>query len=127
MSIQLLIAEDDAADRCLLKRYLSRAEFPIEFQIVEDGEKICQQLEQQQPQVLCMDFNMPRLTAIEVLRKLDANVRSSMTIIVMSTLLCPAAEQELKDLGVTCLLTKTEDYSILCDQIIDQCKACSAS
>jgi DNA-binding NarL/FixJ family response regulator len=81
--IRLLIAEDNAAYRSALIRFLK--EYPSLEVVGEaiDGEDAIRRAEELRPTIVLMDINMPKLDAIAATRRLKAHYKE-ITVIGLS-------------------------------------------
>ena len=86
---QVLIAEDNQADREMLRMMFRKVAPQIEPSFVVDGEELLAHLETANIFDLCfllLDLNMPRVSGTDVLRKLNQDVRySTLPVIVLSS------------------------------------------
>jgi CheY-like chemotaxis protein len=75
----ILLADDDSEDQELLKESLLEHEPVALIDVVWDGQEVLTWLnqcpEESLPQLLILDFQMPILTAVEVLDRLRLNTR----------------------------------------------------
>lgn len=67
----MLVAEDDACERTLLRRAFQRAGLPVRAEFVNDGDEVIHFLAQsppgQLPALLLLDLKMPKVDGFEVL------------------------------------------------------------
>lgn len=70
---RVLVADDDADICDLLEHHLHKAGY--EVQVVHDGPAVLAAVEQNVPDLLLLDVQMPRLTGVEVCRQLGADPR----------------------------------------------------
>ena len=94
--ITILVAEDDADDRKLLREAFAEAKLANDLRFVEDGVEVLDYLNRRgkfadplaspKPGLLLLDLNMPRKDGREVLEELHANpCHGSTRVIVMTT------------------------------------------
>ncbi|MDP9352076.1 MAG: response regulator, partial [Chloroflexota bacterium] len=74
---RILVADDDASIRALLRDFLEEENFDV--QVALDGEQVLQQIDDAKPDLVLMDVRMPKLDGIGVLSK----IRSSGTRVPM--------------------------------------------
>jgi two-component system, OmpR family, phosphate regulon response regulator PhoB len=79
----VLIVEDDDEVRGLLVSKLARAGFPV--RALADGEAAVQLAEQVHPDVILLDWMMPRVTGPEVCRRLRRREELAETRVIMLT------------------------------------------
>jgi CheY-like chemotaxis protein len=122
--IVLLMAEDDADDRLLVKEALEESRVLNVLHFVEDGEELLDYLRRQgryadpesspRPGLILLDLNMPRMDGREALRaiKADPELRR-IPIVVMTT---SKAEEDIfrsYDLGASSYITKPVTFDRL--------------
>lgn len=122
--IVLLMAEDDADDRLLVKEALEESRVLNILHFVEDGEELLDYLRRQgrygdpasspRPGLILLDLNMPRMDGREALRaiKADPELRR-IPIVVMTT---SKAEEDIfrsYDLGASSYITKPVTFDRL--------------
>jgi CheY-like chemotaxis protein len=94
--ITILVADDDADDRQLIREAFDEAKLANDLRFVEDGVEVFEYLERQgrfadpsvspRPGILLLDLNMPKMDGRKVLEKLKADDRySPIRVIVMTT------------------------------------------
>lgn len=72
--MRVMIVDDSAAMRMLVKRTLKEAGYrSMEFCDAEDGNSALERLEQFNPHLVLCDWNMPEKSGIELLRELRAS------------------------------------------------------
>lgn len=101
--ISVLLADDDKDDCFFFKNALEKILIPTEFNIVMDGEQLMKYLNKHSktlPDVLFLDFNMPRKNGAECLLEIKSNKKfQSLPIIIYSTSLHEAIADDLYDEG----------------------------
>lgn len=124
--IEILIADDDAEDRMLIRDALNESRLHNNLQFVEDGEQLMQYLHQQgpysdkkkypKPGLILLDLNMPRKDGREALGEIKSDpLLRSIPIVVLTT--SKAEEDILKtyNLGVSSFITKPVNFdSLVC-------------
>ena len=83
MIFNILVAEDEAAQAELLKFNLESAGFRV--RVVRDGEACMERLEEQVPDLLVLDWMLPKLSGIEVCRRVRADDGFKQLPIIMLT------------------------------------------
>ncbi len=122
--ITILIADDDADDRLLMKRLLKQSRLYNDLRFVEDGEELLDYLHQRgpysaagaapRPGLILLDLNMPKISGREALAeiKTDPNLRT-IPIVVLTT---SKAQQEIYrsyDLGANSFITKPVNFEAM--------------
>ena len=115
--LTILLADDDKDDRLFFKMALNTLSISAQFAAVVDGEKLMDYLsenEQQLPDVLFLDLNMPRKNGFECLSeiKLSKSLKQ-LPVIIFST----SFEQEVVNLlyqnGAQYFMRKPAEFSQL--------------
>lgn len=114
----LLLVEDDDVEVQLLERLFKRQEWPFELTRARDGiealdvlrESSAKPSSSDQPFLILLDLNMPRMGGIEFLRALreDESLRRTV-VMVFTTSSDPHDIGNAYDLGVTGYVVKGED------------------
>lgn len=121
--ILILMAEDDADDRLLVKEALEESRVLNELRFVEDGEELLEYLRKEgryagsdapRPGLVLLDLNMPRKDGREALRdmKADPELRR-IPVVVMTT---SKAEEDIfrsYDSGASSYITKPVTFERL--------------
>lgn len=106
-SMQVLITDDQAANRVVLQRLLEKAGHRVIF--AEDGEQALDSLVEIEPDLMIVDLHMPGLSGLDVIRQarvLQAGQRARTPIVVLSADATVEAIQETKQAGGYAYLTK---------------------
>lgn len=125
-SIEILIADDDAEDRMLIRDALMESRLKNKLQFVEDGEELMNFLfnkgkfedkkKYPLPGLILLDLNMPRKDGREALKEIksDPTLRK-IPVVVLTT--SKAEEDILRtyDLGVSSFITKPVHFNSLVD------------
>ena len=123
-SIIILIADDDAEDRMLLKEALEENRLKNSLQFVENGEQLKDYLHHrgkfsakekyQAPGLILLDLNMPKKDGREALKEIKADPHLRLIPVVVLTT-SKAEEDILKtyDLGVSSFITKPVTFTSL--------------
>jgi len=122
--ITILLAEDDADDRLLVREALAEGRVVNELRCVEDGEELIDYLrrrgryadpeESPRPGLVLLDLNMPRKDGREALREIkgDPDLKR-IPVVVMTT---SKAEEDIfssYDLGANSYITKPVTFERL--------------
>lgn len=122
--VVILLAEDDADDRLLVREALSEGRVLNELRCVEDGEELLDYLRRQgayadpetspRPGLVLLDLNMPRKDGREALREIkDDPDLKRIPVVVMTT---SRAEEDIVrsyDLGANSYVTKPVTFARL--------------
>jgi CheY-like chemotaxis protein len=122
--ITILLAEDDADDRLLVKEALAEGRVLNELRSVEDGEELLDYLRRRgryadpetspRPGLVLLDLNMPRKDGREALREIKADPDlKRIPVVVMTT---SKAEEDVVrsyDLGASSYITKPVTFERL--------------
>ncbi|TPE46282.1 response regulator [Pontibacter mangrovi] len=125
-TIVILIADDDAEDRMLVKEALEESRLKNQVQFVENGEELMDYLHNRgkfadkeqypTPGLILLDLNMPKKDGREALKEIksDEHLRV-LPVVVLTT--SKAEEDILRtyDLGVSSFITKPVTFASLVD------------
>jgi CheY-like chemotaxis protein len=122
--ITILLAEDDADDRLLVKEALAEGRVVNDLRFVEDGEELLDYLRRRgryadpeaspRPGLVLLDLNMPRKDGREALREIKSDPDlKRIPVVVMTT--SKAEEDVLRsyDLGANSYITKPVTFDRL--------------
>ena len=125
-SIIILIADDDAEDRMLVKEALEESRLNNHIQFVENGEELLDYLNNQgefadkdkypTPGLILLDLNMPKKDGREALKEIKSQDHLRMIPVVVLT--TSKAEEDILrtyDLGVSSFITKPVTFGSLVD------------
>lgn len=102
---QILIIDDREFDRILYKEYLGDANF--QFNELEDGEKVLEQINSVRPDLILLDWQMPRVGGLETLKILKKNKAvNNIPIIIITGLQDESVLEEAFDYGSIDFLNK---------------------
>ena len=123
----ILIAEDDADDRTLIRDAFSLNGRKDGIQFVNDGQELLNFLsdkenEDELPDLILMDLNMPRKDGREALREIKNNpVFAQIPVIVMSTSRSEDDIAATYQLGVNSYIIKPSNFQTLVSSIKNLC------
>jgi CheY-like chemotaxis protein len=120
-SITILLADDDADDRLLVKEAFEENHLLNILETVEDGEDLLNYLNQREqyqektlPNLILLDLNMPRKSGLEALKEIKSDDRlKRIPIVVLTT---SKAEEDILnsyDLGVNSFVVKPVTFESL--------------
>lgn len=127
-TIIILVADDDAEDRMLVKEALEENRLKNAIQFVENGEELMDYLHNRgkftdkdlypTPGLILLDLNMPKKDGREALREIKEDPYLRLIPIVVLTT-SKAEEDILKtyDLGVSSFITKPVTFAALVDMM----------
>jgi CheY-like chemotaxis protein len=125
--VRILIAEDDADDRTLLRDAFNLNGRKEGIQFVHDGQELLNFLSDQKgenelPDLILLDLNMPRKDGREALKEIKNNpLLAQIPVIVMST---SRSEDDICDtysLGVNSYIIKPSNFQVLVNSIRSLC------
>ncbi len=105
---KIIIADDSATARMIIKRCLEIAGF-FDVQMIEanDGQEALSLAQENQPDLLITDLNMPNMDGRTLLKHVKASPRlNSMPVLVISSASNEAMEKELVELGAFAVVNK---------------------
>lgn len=104
---KVVIIEDDELITEMYKASLAQAKLSIEM--YKDGESGLAAIQQNPPDLVILDFMMPKLNGVEVLKKMRADEKlKNIPAILMSSLSDAADKQRALDAGATAYWQKNE-------------------
>lgn len=104
---KILIVEDDDLINQMYTASLASSKF--EVRIERDGESGWNALQTYVPDLVILDFMMPKLNGIEILEKMRADERlKGVPVILMSSLSAEADKKRAMDAGATVYWVKNE-------------------
>jgi CheY-like chemotaxis protein len=110
----ILVAEDNATNRVVIKRLLDRLGFACE--LAGDGAEALAHLDRQQYGLLLTDFHMPEMDGFELTAAIRAREKSGavrLPIIALTADVLPGTEQRCLDAGMDGYLTKPINFAAL--------------
>lgn len=103
----ILIVEDDELITQMYMASLVSAAFHVELQ--KDGQSGWDAMQKYVPDLVILDFMMPKLNGLEVLTKMRADERlKNVPVVVMSSLMADVDKQRAMDAGATAYWVKNE-------------------
>ncbi|WP_276496298.1 response regulator [Pontibacter litorisediminis] len=125
-TIVILIADDDAEDRMLVKEALDESRLKNQVQFVENGEELLDYLHNRgkytdkekypTPGLILLDLNMPKKDGREALKDIKSD--EHLRVIPVVVLTTSKAEEDILrtyDLGVSSFITKPVTFTSLVD------------
>jgi CheY-like chemotaxis protein len=123
-SITILLADDDADDREMMREALEENRLANDLRTVEDGEELMDYLQRKgkytapesspRPGLILLDLNMPRKDGREALKEIknDPSLRS-IPVVVLTTSKAEEDVYRTYDLGVNSFITKPVTFESL--------------
>src|SRR6476660_325871 len=82
----IVIADDDWDDISIFREAVKQISSSLKISMVEDGVKLLRFLEQDKPDLICLDLNIPIMNGQECLRAIRSNQKlESIPVIIYST------------------------------------------
>lgn len=115
--LHILLADDDEDDRLIFRDAINEVKVKTKLTIVNDGVQLMEYLnmpDNELPQIVFLDLNMPRKGGIECLREIrnDINLKD-LSIAIYST---SASEEDIEDTfikGANVYIKKPNDFNTL--------------
>ncbi|MEO6547854.1 MAG: response regulator [Ferruginibacter sp.] len=126
----ILIAEDDADDRYLMKTALEETGIAGDVKYVENGVEVINYLESiteengqvNYPKFILLDLNMPKMDGREVLKKIKStDAYRKIPVIIFSTTKNQLEVKRCYDLGANTYVVKPVSYDTLVATIREIC------
>ena len=117
---QILIVDDDADDREIIRDAFMSSIDEQEYVFIENGDKLLEFLENsangETPSLIMLDLNMPGKDGRETLKELKHDSRfHHIPTIVFTTSSSQRDKQMVYDLGANCFITKPDTFNKLID------------
>lgn len=114
--VRILVADDNGTNRKIIARILEHGGHQVE--LVEDGNRALDRLEQQRFDLMILDMNMPEMGGLEVFKLHRAMTLHEHTpTIILTADATLNALQECDNAGVEAYLTKPVDAATLLDTV----------
>jgi CheY-like chemotaxis protein len=115
--LNLLLADDDEADRILFKEAFEELKTKTKIRMVNNGEQLMDYLNKKEgpvPQLIFLDLNMPRKNGMECLKEIRGNdAFNKIPIAIYST---SASEKDIQETflnGANVYIKKPSDFNVL--------------
>lgn len=118
--VRLLLVEDSPLHQQLTRRALQATELDIELDVVSDGVEAMEYLRQrsngdngrhEQPDMILLDINMPRMGGLEVLEEIKADPElRSIPVAMLTTSEAPNDIRRAYDKGANAYLPKPDGF-----------------
>ncbi|WP_425433047.1 response regulator [Flavobacterium album] len=112
-----MLADDDEDDRLFFREAFEEVKINYEFSTFNDGEQLMDHLyepENQLPDIIFLDLNMPRKSGLECLREIRSDERlKKISVAIYST---SSSEQDIEDTfvsGANVYIKKPNDFNML--------------
>lgn len=121
---QILMADDDADDRFLVKAAFDDISISQSIIFFEDGDQLVNHLLKAEsgknPLLILLDLNMPKRDGREVLKIIRSNVSwNTIPIIIFSTSNAPDDIKAAYQLGANCYIIKPSSYEGLKETVLN--------
>ncbi|MHA0856385.1 response regulator [Paenibacillus sp. CMAA1364] len=101
---KVLVVDDDEILRMLITDTLE--DLDVQIDIAEDGRIALEKLSLTHYDVMLLDYMMPELTGIEVLERLSAEQKASMTILMLTAKAQDADRTQALEAGISRFIPK---------------------
>ena len=111
MTVRILLAEDDGDDQQLFCDFLSHRTDIVLMPATENGEELLEALEKAEdeelPDIIILDQNMPKLNGLQTLAAIKINDRyAHLPVVIYSTYMDEQLISKSKEAGADLALTK---------------------
>lgn len=115
----ILLVEDSPSDAELVRKNLDRAGISNDLRIVQDGAKALEFARAETPILMLLDFNLPGMDGLEVLKKMRANGKlRRLPVIVLSGSLREGDDIKAFELGAKEVLIKPLNTARLIEALL---------
>jgi len=112
MTMKLLIAEDDPASRELLREILEAQGYQVVE--AEDGQTALRRIEEENPDLVLLDIQMPKLDGLAVVRRLRQHPRlNSLPVVAVTSYAMRGDREKALAAGFDTYLTKPIDVAAM--------------
>ncbi|MFC2061111.1 response regulator [Elusimicrobiota bacterium] len=108
VKMKILVCDDEYATRLVLKAYLKT--YPVLAIEASGGEEAIKKVAEENPDVLIIDYSMPGMTGLDVVRELDGRVP---VIVITSEGFMEQTEEELKKYAAVYLVKPVTEAIIV--------------
>lgn len=127
-SIVIYLVDDDEDDIFLMKDALTTLIEDVDIIELSDGQSLLDNLDQpQQPALILLDMNMPKVNGLEALEQLKSNPKTQhIPVVMVSTTASKQHIRQAYQLGINAFITKpvsVDDYMMMANTV----KACYLS
>ncbi len=115
--LNILVGEDNATNQKVIRKILEFVDHRV--QVVGNGEQVLDALEQAHYDLMILDFHMPGMTGLEVVRamKFSRAAKNEVPVIMLTADATAESARACHAAGITHFLTKPVDASRLLDAI----------
>ena len=114
----VLVVDDSRIMRNIVKNYFSEQNIPCQYIEAEDGSEALDQLTKQQVDLVLLDWNMPRLSGLDFLKKVRAmNKYIKLPIIMVTSESARYNVIEALKMGATDYIIKPINGKLFADKI----------
>jgi CheY-like chemotaxis protein len=112
---KLLIAEDNQLNQLLIKTILDKEN--IQYDLVENGEKVIEMLEINDYYLILMDIQMPKLDGVETCKHIRNVLKLEIPIVALTANASPYDEQNYHSVGMNGYISKPFSRNELIEKI----------
>lgn len=117
--IHVLLAEDNPGDAELTRQALASSKLSIDLAVVDDGEKALKYLRREppyaaaeEPDLLLLDLNLPKLSGEEVLREVKRDRRlAGLPVVILTSSDAETEVSRCYAQGANCYVVKPVDFN----------------
>lgn len=116
----ILMVDDDIDDREIFQEVIKKIDSSLQLKFAEDGEQALGILHSEtvDPDVIFLDFNMPKLNGLDCLRALKSNKRTQrIPVIIYTTSVDREHEKVALMLGADHCVKKMTNFTDLCAEV----------
>lgn len=124
-TVNILLIDDCQTDAVLTQEALLEADVNSHLVATQDGSEALAMLEKgnafpngQQPDIILLDLNMPRMDGREILKRIKSDERTKeIAVLILTTSKADTDIQHTYELQANCYLTKPVDFDTFCHLI----------
>jgi CheY-like chemotaxis protein len=108
----ILLVDDDQDYKYFFYKAIEKVDPSVHVVTATDGLDALNKLQQFTPDIIILDFNMPRMNGLSLLKQIKNNKElTHIPVVIYSTFLAMFDASEIKQLGATCVCTKPNGFN----------------
>ena len=117
-ALKVLACDDNATARFIVKETIET--FGFKITLVDSGKKCIEELNRNKYDLLIIDWLMPEMDGLEVVKNLKKNTSTANIPVLMISAFCNEdVAQEAREIGIASFISKPYTYSTLFDEIME--------
>lgn len=114
---KILLVDDNEGDQLLIKEALRTADIDFIFTAALSGEEALSACESNQPDIVILDTQLPKMNGFQTCRKIKEMFGDSTKVIMMTGIIDAVDAGKARESGADDYCVKTSDYSHILEAI----------